>query len=279
MKNYCIWIVCPPGYAHSQTFDELALGLSCAFRELGYNAPIVRDITELTAYPIVLGCNLVPSLGNVPIPKNSIMFNAEQIQPGSPWMVESYINLLRSHQVWDYSRHNIASLTKLGVTNVRFCGIGYVPELTKIKPAPEKDIDILLYGSLNERRLNILKQLHQIGLKLEALFGVYGVERDHYISRAKIVLNIHFYETKVFEIVRVSYLLANKKFVISEPGNDQELESPFRDGLVFAPYNGLVEECVKYLREDNLRTEIAEKGFASMKSLCQVQFLKKVLEQ
>ncbi|MHC4843687.1 MAG: hypothetical protein ACYTEE_07795, partial [Planctomycetota bacterium] len=89
----------------------------------------------------------------------------------------------------------------------------------------------------------------QIGLKVEALFGVYGVERDHYISRAKIVLNIHFYETKVFEIVRVSYLLANKKFVISEPGNDQELESPFRDGLVFLPYNGLVEECVKYLRK------------------------------
>lgn len=37
MKNYCIWVVSPPGYVHSHTFDELALGLSCAFRELGYN--------------------------------------------------------------------------------------------------------------------------------------------------------------------------------------------------------------------------------------------------
>ena len=30
------WVVSPPGYVHSHTFDELALGLSCAFRELGY---------------------------------------------------------------------------------------------------------------------------------------------------------------------------------------------------------------------------------------------------
>jgi hypothetical protein len=154
-----------------------------------------------------------------------------------------------------------------------------VPELTRIKPAPEEDIDILLYGSLNERRLNILKQLHNIGLKVEALFGVYGKQRDHYISRSKIVLNIHYYEAKVFEIVRVYYLLANKKFVISEPGNDQKLERPVRDGLVFAPYNSLVEESMKYLREDNLRTETAEKGFSQIKSLSQVNFLKKVLEQ
>ena len=279
MKNYCIWVVSPPGYVHSHTFDELALGLSCAFHELGYNVPIVRDITELTDYPIVLGCNLIPSLGNVRIPKNSIMFNAEQIQPDSPWMTEDYFDLLRSYKVWDYSEQNINKLGKLGITNVRFCGIGYVPELTRIKPAPEEDIDILLYGSLNERRLNILKQLHNIGLKVEALFGVYGKQRDHYISRSKIVLNIHYYESKVFEIVRVYYLLANKKLVISEPGNDQELEKPVRDGLVFAPYNSLVEESVRYLREDNLRSKIAEKGFVQIKSLRQVQFLKKVLEQ
>ncbi|MBC8433700.1 MAG: hypothetical protein H8D96_17460 [Desulfobacterales bacterium] len=93
------------------------------------------------------------------------------------------------------------------------------------------------------------------------------------------MLNIHFYEAKVFEIGRVYYLLANRQFVISEPGNDQELERPVRDGLVFAPYNSLVEECVKYSSEDNLRTEIAEKGFARMQSLGQVQFLKKALEQ
>jgi hypothetical protein len=29
------WVVNPPGYV-SHTFDELTLGLSCAFREFGY---------------------------------------------------------------------------------------------------------------------------------------------------------------------------------------------------------------------------------------------------
>ncbi len=278
MRDHCIWIVSPPGYAHSQTFDELGLGLSCAFRTLGYSVPIVRNMADLTDDPIVLGCNLIPSLGDIRIPKNAVMFNAEQIQPGSPWMSRDYLDLLSSYQVWDYSRRNIQILESLGVPNVRFCGIGYVPDLTRISPSPEEDIDVLLYGSMNERRLNITRELEKTGLKVQTLFGVYGSQRDGYIARAKITLNIHFYEAKVFEIGRVYYLLANRRFVISEPGSDQELEDPVRDGLVFAPYDSLVDACQAYIGDDRLREEIAGIGFAKMKSLSQVQFLKHALE-
>lgn len=43
MKNYRIWIVSPSRYIHSHAFDEIALSLNCAFRELGHDVPIVRD--------------------------------------------------------------------------------------------------------------------------------------------------------------------------------------------------------------------------------------------
>ena len=36
------------------------------------------------------------------------------------------------------------------------CGIGYAPELMRITSAPE-DIDVLFVGSVNERRLIVLK--------------------------------------------------------------------------------------------------------------------------
>lgn len=276
MKDYCIWIVSPPGYIHNQAFHELALGLSCAFRALGFHAPIVHDFEKITSHPIILGCNLIPSADFLNLPENSIIYNLEQILIGSPWITEKYLNLLRSHEVWDYSRQNMRALLKLGIANTKYCQIGYVPELTRIKPAP-CDIDILWYGSLNERRSQILQKLHDMGYNVKALFGVYGEQRDAYIARSRIVLNIHFYESKVIEIGRIYYLLANRRFVISEKGNDQELEEQIRDGLVLTDYDNLVEECVKYLKEDSSRQKIAEKGFTIISSFSQVQFLNDVL--
>jgi hypothetical protein len=165
---------------------------------------------------------------------------------------------------------------KLGISNVKYCGIGYVPELTRIKPEP-CDIDFLWYGSLNERRTQVLQKLHSMGFKVKILFGVYGQQRDAFIARSKIVLNIHFYESKVLEIVRISYLLANRRFVISESGNDPEIEDPIRNGLVLANYENLVKECVKYLNDDAARNEIAEKGFSRISSFRQEEYLKDVL--
>ena len=276
MKNYCIWVVSPPGYVHSQAFSELALSLNCAFRASGFQVPIVTNFEKITNHPIILGCNLIPSAGLFGLPETSIMYNLEQILIGSPWITENYLNLLRSYEVWDYSKKNINELNKLGIANVKYCRIGYVPELTRIKPEP-CDIDILWYGSLNERRAHILRQLQGMGFKVKALFGVYGEQRDVFIARSKIVLNIHFYESKILEILRISYLLANRRFVISERGNDPELEEPICNGLVLANYENLVEECVKYLNDDASRNEIAEKGFSRITSFSQAEYLKDVL--
>jgi len=274
--QYCIWIVSPPGYLHSRAFDEIAIGLNSGIFKLGFEAPIVRDVKDILGKSIVLGCNLIPQLGLSDIPKDLILFNLEQIQLGSPWMSQSYLNILKSYPVWDYSYRNIQELKKLGINNVAYCGIGYEPELTKI-PQSEEDIDVLLYGSLNDRRINILKELKNNGLNVAGLFGAYGEKRDKYIARSKVILNIHYYEARVFEIVRVSYLLANKKFVISEVGQDDDLEKPFARGMVFSTYQELVEKCIEYLRKEHLRKEIAGKGFNLMRERPQSTFLKRAL--
>lgn len=274
--RYCIWVVSPSGYVHSRAFDEIAIGLNSGVSKLGFEAPIVRSAKDIVGQAIVLGCNLIPQLGLLDIPKNLILFNLEQIQLDSPWMSQSYLSILRSYPVWDYSYRNIQELKKLGINNVTHCGIGYETELTKI-PQSEEDIDVLLYGSLNDRRMEILKELRNNDLNVMGLFGVYGEERDKYIARSKVILNIHYYEARVFEIVRVSYLLANKKFVISELGHDNNLEKPFAEGMVFSTYKEIVEKCIKYLKEEDLRKEIAEKGFNLMRRYPQSVFLKQAL--
>ncbi|MEW6267029.1 MAG: hypothetical protein AB1641_28475 [Thermodesulfobacteriota bacterium] len=278
MKDYCLWIVSPPGYIHSHAFDDVALSLKSAFGRLGYDVPLVRDPAALTGRPIVLGGNLLPRLGQADLAERAIVYNLEQIQPGSPWITVEYLNLLRSHEVWDFSPRNIKELERLGATGVRLCRLGYVPELTRIKPGLE-DIDVFFYGSLNRRRLEVLRAIERAGARVEAAYGVYGRPLDDLIARSRIVLNVHFYEAKVFEIVRVFYLLANQKFVISETGRDPDLEKQFEGGLVFCPYENLAAECLKYLADREARIRIAGNGLVRMKALSQVDFLRTALDE
>ena len=274
MSRYSIWIVSPPNYIHSQAFDEVALGLNAAFRALGLEAEIVRDSSRLGDVSIVLGCNL---LSAVPVPagKRLILFNLEQITPNSPWLTDAYLALLRRFPVWDYSEGNIAELARMGI-RAEHCGIGYVPELTRIAPSPEA-IDVLFVGSVNDRRIAVLKQLATQGVNVEARFNVYGADRDAFVARSKIILNVHFYESRVFEIVRVSYLLANCKCVVSESGADTTFEKRFEPGIAFAPYDKLAETCVRLLQNPAARQEMANAGFERIKALPQTEYLRRAL--
>jgi hypothetical protein len=69
------------------------------------------------------------------------------------------------------------------------------------------------------------------------------------------------YEAKVFEIVRVSYLLANRCFVVSERGCDLPGERPFEEGVAFVEYRELVNECLRYLADERARDRTARRGF------------------
>jgi len=279
--RFCIYIVSPDKHIHSQAFDELALCLYYAFLKLGYITPIVNYPWEISGTPIVLGANLLPYNKGIKIPKDSIIYNLEQIFEGSPWLTNDYINLLHHYQVWDYSTRNMEALTELGIQNARLCRVGYVPELTYIPKLPEteQDIDILFYGILNIRRTKILEQLENKSLNVASFSDVYGTRRDRLIARAKIVINIHFYESKVMEIVRLAHLLANKKFVISEKGNDEEMERPFEGGIVFSNYDSLVDNCMTYIKNPQARNRFASKGHNIFSGFSQTDFLGKVLQE
>ena len=256
-QRYCIWIVSPPGYTHSRCFEEVALGLSEAFGALGYDAPIVTQPEHVSGTPIILGCNL---LGPAPPPPGAILFNLEQISLDSAWLGNGYVDLLRRNRVWDYSTQNIIALAELGIT-ATLCEIGYSPGLTRIGPAAVQDIDVLFVGSMNERRHAVLQGLADQGVKVFTAFNLYGPERDAMCARAKIVVNIHYYEAKVLEIVRVSYLLANRIPVVSESGQDQVLEASLAEGIAFAPYHELMPTCLRLLADAEGRARLGQRGF------------------
>jgi hypothetical protein len=271
---FCIWIVTPPGYSHSRCFAEVALALREAFAALGVDAPIVTEAGAVRGIAIVLGANILAEWQTA-LPPQMILYNLEQIDAASTWITPSYLALLRRFSVWGYSARNIAALEKLGIT-ARLCGIGYMPGLSRIASAP-KDADVLFIGSINERRVRVLDAIAATGARVATGFDVYGARRDAMIARARIVLNLHYYEARVFEIVRVSYLLANRACVVSEEGADGDLEAPLKDGIAFASYENLAATCSRLLADETARAALAQRGFERMSALSQVAMLERAL--
>ena len=111
-------------------------------------------------------------------------------------------------------------------------GIGFVPQMQHIAPAAEQPTDVLFYGSINDRRRAILNALQRRACSVRCLYGVYGAERDRAIAEAKVVLNVHFYEDSIHEIVRTSHLLANRKAVVCECNADTEIDDDIRRAVV-----------------------------------------------
>ena len=273
---FTVWIVSPPGLDNKPVFDDVAFGLARALGDLGFSAAVERDPSRIRGRPIVLGAPWLALYPGLKLPPSAVIFNMEQIHPESPFLTPDFLRLLSRCEVWDYSRRNMAALAGLGARRLRYCGIGYSPLWTRIPPAGE-EVDVLFYGAVNPRRLDVLRALAAAGCKVAVADNLYGEKRDRLIARSRIVLNLHFFPARLFEIVRVSYLLANKRFVVSERGADPDLETPFEGGVAFADYPGLVNCCLAHLRDPEARARVAEQGFAQIRARPQTAFLRAAL--
>jgi hypothetical protein len=186
---------------------------------------------------------------------------------------ENYLNVLKgAYQVWDYSKSNITWLkNKLGVENIHYVPICFVHNMNKNIKA-EKDIDILFYGSLNKKRKTILNRLEEVaksnGLNLVIQNNdCWDEDLDKLIARAKIVLNIHFYENATLELHRLSQLLSNKCFVMCEASKDKELIHKYKGGMEFAQHSDVASRCLYWLGQSTEeRTNIANKGHGIFKT-------------
>lgn len=254
-----IWQVTIPGYPHTRAFDTVAVCLRESIRELGFESEIVNSPQKA----IVLGAHLIES-----VPAGSIIYNLEQITPESPLVNDTYINILKNNRVWDYSKRNIQELKKLGIEAIHM-PIGYHPILESLPKNYLKQINCLFYGSLNPRRDKIIQSV-----KGTPIFDIYGKELDACIGSSRIILNCHYYETKLFEIVRCSYLLANKVFILSEPGLDLELEEPFKKGIAFHNAEDWPDAVAYYLQRPDIMEDIAQQGFEIFSNMKQVEYLK-----
>lgn len=274
--NYHICIIHPKeNFFYGLIFKEITLLLLHSLNDLGITCTLKINQINKNSINLFLG-TIHLNYDNIPRDIKYIPYQLEQLSTDEGWYKELFgmHNFLQNaEQIWDYSLTNIDFLQSKNI-QAKYLPIGYHSAL-EIIPTAEKNIDILFYGSINERRTKILDKLIAKGLKVTTLSSLLGKQRDEYIARAKIVLNIHYYDMKIFESPRITYLLNNKVFVITENSTD----NPYpKIDLVSVPYEQLVEECIKRLADWENSQKIAELNYRQFKeNYPMVEFLKKVI--
>ena len=116
----------------------------------------------------------------------------------SPWLT-FYLSL--KIMLFSNTVRIISIVLNLGVKNIHLCKIGYSKSLENISP-DKYEYDFLMYGRPN-KRIDIIKKLNELGFNSIFLENTYGNKRDNIISKSKIILNIHYYEASIFEIVNI----------------------------------------------------------------------------
>ena len=74
-------------------------------------------------------------------------------------------------------------------------------------------------------------------------------------------MNIHFYPNPILETSRLSYLVGNGAFVISEHSKDPILDRDYGQYVVWADYDYLVETSIKYLMQKDDRINKASEAY------------------
>jgi hypothetical protein len=228
---------------------DVARLLQLSFQSLGIPATVSINQLSFGAINIVIGYERLPA-NALPPGTRYIPYQLEQLPEGGHSHHPEMFNVLRNAlAVWEYSPVNVPILERHGVdpSRIKLLPMGFHEGLATIQSQTE-DIDVLFYGSQNPRRERIINELRE-RCAMVNLFGIYGEQRDAWIARSKVILNMHYYDAGLAELPRITYLLNNRKCVVSE----QSRGDPFASLCRTVPYEGLVEACLELAKNPPAR--------------------------
>ena len=244
-------------------YREVIESVIWGIRSLGHEVTDAVNSADPDALNIIFGAQVLPVSFMETLPKNTIVYNFEQLRGLDKEEIRPEIHFIaRNFAIWEYSRANLDSWKLLGARDPILVPVSYSPNLTRIPKFPVQDIDVLIYGLSGEKRLEAFHALSQAGLVVAFVSGLYGEARDILIARSKIILNVNLYDfSRIFEIVRVSYLLANKKAVVCVSDSDTYFEEEFLSAVKLTPMKTLVETVSFLLENDGERQQLETSGY------------------
>lgn len=201
------------------------------------------------------------------LPKKFIAFQLEQRT--SNWFTPSYFELLKNASfVFEFSENNLVFLQEHGVLFSKLFYLPITPTDLSIpieNPHSSIQFDIVFYGCLNERRRKILSELSK-QFSVLIIEDSFGQSLYTELSRAKIIVNIHYYEGAQLETTRLVEAISLGFNVVSERTGNRE-DDFFKDKIVFAEQNDIndliskIKQSLSSWKISDKKTETKETSF------------------
>lgn len=179
----------------------------------------------------------------------------------SRWFTPDYFRTLQnSCVILDYALSNVEFFHKPENQDVRsrvyYLPIDYYANYYPYA-AQEKEYDVLFYGDArNERRQKVLKELSK-RFKVKLCSELFGDELYQEIRKAKVVVNIHYYENALLETTRLFEVLSlNSSMIVSEDSKGCEEAERLKDFVDFVPtddLNMLINRVSYWVKHDKER--------------------------
>ena len=273
----------PSGFQHAGAWYELAELIMHGFLRAGFDCSTSINRFAPNRLNIVFGVmHVTPDMERL-LPNNTLLFNTEQlVSLSKDFNHQSYMNIRflaqKGYGFIDYSAANISVLESWGATEVILMPLGFVPELHRLRNIKPMH-DLLFYGGRNRKRIELLKKIKDTGVNLHYLHGVYGQERDHFIERSKVVLNLHLYDSEIFELVRVNYLMHNKVCVLTEINETTIIDEQLKELFVCSPRERLASSALDILEQPDVITRKASLAYDWLRSRPQELIIKSIFSQ
>lgn len=225
-------IVQPLGYVHALGFLDQARYYRYQLRRLGVNVSLAKNRLRHDAVNLIFGAHLGFD-AELRRRYACVFVNLEQLGEGGARVHPTYLALLRQSAVVDYDADNLAAYAA-DAADVPLLPLLHAPYLANpAAPAlEERPIDLLFFGSVNERRRELLARIEAQGVVVSQFDGpLYGPDRDAFICQAKAVYNAHFYASNRFEQARVSHCLSLGTPVVAERGPATQPHPAFEDAV------------------------------------------------
>jgi len=257
----------PQGY--KEVVDTFEWGLT----QLGHAVSRVqvqpRDLDGIFspgACHIVFGVNMLRQETVEQLPDDTIVYNMEPVRGVSAAnLTPGGLASAKRLQIWDYSDTSLPTWAKIGAPHpAKYVKVGYAPILERIGKGDEP-IDVLFYGAARDVRLKVFSGIAQSGLSCAFASGLYGADRDALISKSKVVLNIGLSYANVFEIVRVSYLLANRKACAALLGADTVIDPDLRGAFKASPPQQFVDDVYALVEDETGRHALEDAAYEAMR--------------
>ena len=242
-----------PHWPRPFVFTEIALCLRDQLRAAGYESDhLVNEIDPDGVSIVFVPTHAWREATAQLDPARTVLFNMEQLGSESPWSRGDYVDSLAGWTVADYHTANVEALRRTLGPAQRVHEIPVVPG-DGVVFAQGADhhpkVDVLFFGSENERRARIFEQLRATGLSVEVVVGAYAWELTPALQRARLVLHVHYYETRLFPVARMLQPVASGVPIVCETSVCPALNDWSGSGIVFADYDRLAQACVELLAD------------------------------